>query len=268
MKKRIFYTKNALKSFRFISLFCAIFLLTIEIWSFYNGALLSFKQGLQIDFHVIMGHCLNLLSTILFLVFFFFPQKFGLTAVIAFCYSFIIILYEPENYMGILMYFLGIAILFTRGFMNEYRKVKLTILSSVLLCLILTQLRFGLDQFLNYFLTELGGLLILFLFTYLIQTYYSNKLIYEDKKLNIASYPELNERDCLILQKIQQKIKYEIIAKEINIDIGTLKNRLHFVFNTMDTGDKRGFLSYYEDWELYYDLEKAQSEIQSKKISK
>ncbi len=75
----------------------------------------------------------------------------------------------------------------------------------------------------------------------------------EDKKLNLASYYKLTERDCRILQKIQNGEKYSIIAKEVNITEGSLKNRLHFVFSTMETGDKQGFLSYYDDYELYFD---------------
>ena len=84
--------------------------------------------------------------------------------------------------------------------------------------------------------------------------YYVNTIVLEEKKLNLALYPKLTERDCRILQKIQRGEKYVFIAKEEGLTEGSLKNRLHIVFDTLETGDKQGFLTYYSDWELYYEF--------------
>ena len=59
-------------------------------------------------------------------------MKFGITSLISFCYSAMIIPFEQENYMGIMMYFLGVALLFVRGLMKKHTKVKL-IIRTVLL---------------------------------------------------------------------------------------------------------------------------------------
>lgn len=181
-----------------------------------------------------------------------FPQKIGGLSCVAYLYAFSIIPAEPENYMGLLMYFLGTSLLIARGHLKKNRKKKLIILGLILILLCLTHLRFGFRIFINYFLGTTGGILVISLYTFFMNAYYANTLVYEEKKLNIANYPKLTERDCRILQKIQKGEKYSVIAKDENITEGSLKNRLHFVFDTMETGDKQGFLSYYDDWKLYY----------------
>lgn len=42
------------------------------------------------------------------------------------------------------------------------------------------------------------------LYTFFIYSYIQRILVQQDKKLNIASYNRLNERDCTILKRIQK----------------------------------------------------------------
>lgn len=140
--------------------------------------------------------------------------------------------------------------------MEKHKTIKILIIGIFLLCLILSYFRFGLKKFFNYFLYNFGGILILLLLVFTIYAYYSNTIICKDKKLYLESYPELNKRDFEILKKIQQGEKYTAIARELHITSGTLKNRLHFIFSILETGDKQGFLSCYSDWELCYSNEK------------
>lgn len=86
-----------------------------------------------------------------------------------------------------------------------------------------------------------------------IMCYYLNTVYYEYKKLNIALYQGLNERDCRILKSIQQGQKYYVIAKDLNISLGHLKNRLHFIFTTIQCGDKQGFMSFYDDYDIIFE---------------
>ena len=38
---------------------------------------------------------------------------------------------------------------------------------------------------------------------------------------------------------------------------GSLKNRLHLVFTILKVTDRQGFMTFYEDYELFYDSETA-----------
>lgn len=252
MRYKVVYTKFALRFFRIISLCCSLFLLSTEIWGIYKGALRSILTAEKIDYDLLFNLLFNGIVTIFFVLLIFWPQKFGLLAVIALIYSVSIIPFEPRNYMGILMFFLGTVLLFVRGFFKKHKKTKLIIFSIFLLSLFIAQVRFGFYNFINYLITDIGVLLVIGLITFFLYAYFTNTLVSEDKKLNIALFKNLNERDCRILKRIQTGEKYSTIAKEENITEGTLKNRLHFVFETLETGDKRGFLSLYEDWKLFY----------------
>lgn len=250
MKRKLFYTKYALRCFRIISILCAIFLLVIEILN-----LIYPIKNKYISPQNFLTDVTNILAFSFFVVTIIFPHKFAILSFVAYFYSFTIIPLEPENYMGILMFFLGTALLFARGLLKKHKKFKMVILGIVLTTLCFSHLRFGLNNFINYFVNTVGGVLVISLYSFLMKAYYLNTFVYEDKRLNIASFPKLTERDCRILQRIQKGEKYSTIAKDENITEGSLKNRLHFVFITMETGDKQGFLSYYDDWNLYYALQ-------------
>ena len=126
-------------------------------------------------------------------------------------------------------------------------------LSLILLLTISSHIRFGIHHFITFFFTILGWLLLLGLLIFFLQTYFTNSFIYENKKLNIAKYKNLNERDYRILKRIQKNEKYFSIANEEGLSQGYLKNRLHLIFSTIECGDKRGFMSFYDDWELIFD---------------
>lgn len=254
MKHKFYYTKYALRCFRLISISCALFLIITEISHFFTGkAITNIIEKQPTDFYELMFRIFNFIVIVLFIVIAVFPKKIGLLSCTAFFYSFTIIPFEPRNYMGLLMYVLGISILLARGLMKNHKKTKLIILGCVYSALLLTHLRFGFHNFINYFVINAGGILVLALAIFFFHGYYLNTIMFEGKKLNLALYPKLNERDCRILQGIQKREKYSVIANNEGITEGTLKNRLHEVYNILECGDKQGFLSYYEDWELLFD---------------
>ena len=255
MKNRIIYTKYALKCFRITSIICALLLLAVLIRNILFTILPQLKENIPFSSVFIIEQLFNFIAFILFIFIIIFPQKFGLTSLIAFIYSFFIIVFEPENYMGLMMYFLGIITLLARGIIKRMTKKNAVLILTILFLLISTRLRFGIQFFLKTSLTEIGGLFVLTLFSFLMYAYIQRIIIIDDKKLYLSSYPKLTKRDFKILKKIQQGIKYSAIAKEFNLTEGALKNRLHFVFNTLEVGDRQGFLSIYEDYELIWPLE-------------
>ncbi len=262
MKIKTFYTKYALKYFRIISIICVLFLIVTEISEL--PKLLPLHEK---DYYYLFTRLVNFIAIVFFIFVVILPQKIENLSIITYIYSLAIIPFEPENYMGILMFFLGTSLLQARGFLKKQRKLKILCLYIVLLGLNLTHLRFGIYNFIDFFIKTIGCILVLLLYTFFIHGYSTNLLTYEDKKLNLASYPKLTERDCRILQRIQKGEKYSVIARDENITEGSLKNRLHFVFSTMEVGDKQGFLSYYDDYELFFESEdvklpESQEELQ------
>lgn len=262
MKKKLLYTKKTLYFFRILSLICALLLICAEVWSLSRGVLFELRNGHSIGLYHSLSHCISLLSIIFFVLTFFLPQKFGFTSIIAYAYGFLITFFEPDNYMGFMMFYLGTAILFARGFMQNHKKIKVSLLLFFLLIFVSGQVRFGFHVFLKLFLENSGGILVLSLLVFFVRAYCLNNLMYEDKRLNLACYPKLTERDCKILKMIQQGEKYSVIAKQHCLSHGSLKNRLHEVFDILETGDKQGFLSYYSDWELCYNLETVKEDLE------
>ena len=161
MRRKVFYTKFALRCFRFISLLCALLLFITECNLFYKNS-----QNVNKNWYEILTDVINITSLIFFIFTSIFPQRFAGLSLIAFIYACFIIPFEPNNYMGFLMYFLGTSLLLARGLLKKHRQVKLSFLVLILFILCLTRLRFGFSVFLNYFINSLGGILVLCLYTF------------------------------------------------------------------------------------------------------
>lgn len=132
MKTKVIYTKFALKSFKIISFCCAILLLFSISHKIIIDRLPLIQTSEKLSLYNLFYIIYNIIVFLLCIFLFFFPQKFGITSLIAFIYAFTNIPFEQENYMGIMMYFLGVALLFVRGLMKKHTKVKL-IIRTVLL---------------------------------------------------------------------------------------------------------------------------------------
>lgn len=63
--------------------------------------------------------------------------------------------------------------------------------------------------------------------------------------MDLSQFPELTDRDKLWIHKVQSDAKYETIAKESNVSLGTMKNRMHQIFKIIDVPDRISFLSVY-----------------------
>ena len=50
--------------------------------------------------------------------------------------------------------------------------------------------------------------------------------------------------------------KYTAISVDYKMAIGSVKNRLKFIFSTLGVGDKQGFLSLYKGFKICYGEEK------------
>lgn len=256
MNKKCLYTGHALKYFRIIAVVCFVILLPVTIYRIFQ---LSPSHGNTADLAHQLNIIVNVVSLVSLSLIMISPRKFDFASILAFCYSVFLIVFKPANNTGIMMFFLGTAFLLARGIIRKHLKIWLLMLTFILTALITTKLRFGLYPFLQYLKNDIGTIAALSFLTFFIRSYERNNIVSDNKVLNIALYKDLTQRDCQTLKMIQQDLKYKAIAEEENITEGTLKNRLHFIFNTLETDDKQGFLSLYGDYEIVFQISAGDS---------
>lgn len=195
----------------------------------------------------------NVICSFTFIVLIFKPQKFEYISIMSFLYTIQIIVLEDNsnNIMGLFMYLLGISSFLIRGFFKKNRKLKY-ILSAILYLLLCTaKLRFGYYIFIHYLIQTLGFSLVFAITLFFILEYFNQQVKKVDNQntqqniLDLSQFPELTDRDKLWIHKVQSDAKYETIAKESNVSLGTMKNRMHQIFKIIDVPDRISFLSVY-----------------------
>lgn len=246
MKVKPYYSSKTKRIFRLISISAIVILLLATIHGVISNGFSNKKD--------VFWFVLNCVNICLFCILFILPTKIEILALIAFSYSVVILISEPRNPMGEMMYYLAIMFLYARGFYVRHKKVKNVITIIVFVCLILTEIRFGFDVFLRAIIEIFGFSLILGIIVFFSNTYFSN--LFETKldmhKLYLQKYPELKPRDAIWLTKILNGEKYDSIAAEENLSSGTVKNRLKYIFEILEVGDRRGFLARYFGYEIFY----------------
>lgn len=250
MKKRPFYSQQTLLVFRLFAIIAII---------------ISFSSNLirlnTIDFNSLLKNqyelftfIINIIAIFLFLIVAIFPTKIGICSIIAFLYSIIIFLFEPHSNMSIVMYFIAAASFCARRKLKEKRKLRNIIIGIIYLLLILSEIRFKDENIAFIFLEKAAFTFGLLVFTFFARAYITN--MFEDETsdhiLDIKEYQKLNKRDAIWLSDILKKKKYEAIAIESNVTLGTVKNRFKVIFNELCVGDKQGFLNAYSDYEIHY----------------
>lgn len=194
-------------------------------------------------------------SFIIFIILVFIPEAFSLFAHIAFLYSLKIIAVETvaENPIGLLLYLLGIACLLYRGLYKTKRTFKVVLSIVLYFILLCFSLRFGLLCFINSLVITLGyGL------TFLATVFFTVnflKIIHVKKTARIwdlSKYPDLTTRDKEWLKEILEEKKYEEIARDSGVTVGTLKNRMHQIFTIVGIPDRISLLATYGGYEVVF----------------
>lgn len=197
---------------------------------------------------------INCITIILFIMIMIFPTKLGLLSLIPFLYGVFILIFEPLNNIGILMFCLSIITLYARGFFNKHKRTKNIIIVCIFLCLIFSETRFGRKIFLNCFIEKMAYFFVLFLCLFFFQVYTFD--LFETKNsantLDIKKFPELKKRDAEWLVEILNGEKYEALSINYHMSLGSVKNRLKVIFCEIGVGDKQGFLNKYSDYIICY----------------
>ncbi|MCQ2583583.1 MAG: hypothetical protein MJ160_06725 [Treponema sp.] len=204
--------------------------------------------------HEYFTFILNCLTIFLFIGVIIFPTKLGLLSLIPFLYGSLILIFEPRNNMGILMFGLSMLTLYARGFFNKNRKIKNGIMCGIFLCLTLSEIRFGIDVFFNFFVEKIAYSFILLLCLFFFNVYIFDLFETKSKKnkLDIQKFSELKKRDAEWLVEILSGEKYEALAIKYHMSLGSVKNRLKVIFDEIGVGDKQGFVNKYSDYEICY----------------
>ena len=190
-----------------------------------------------------------------FIILLFVPQHISIFALISFMYSFKIILVDTlaELPLGQLLYFLGLSCLLFLGFFKTKRAFK--IITSILLNIVLIgfSARYGVLVCINSYIASFGYSLVFLVTLFFTTNFFRNIHIQKTARIwNLAQYPELTQRDKEWLKQILDEKKYEEIANESGITVGTLKNRMHQIFSIVGIEDRISLLATYGGYEVRF----------------
>lgn len=250
MKRTNSYSKEMQAT---IKIFSLIGLIILVISNINRVNIYSFKQLIAVKYEFIT-FLVNCISIVLFLFVIIYPLKLGILSSISLLYGIMILVFEPMNNIGILMYGLSIMILYARGMFNKRKKVKEIIAFAFFVALILSELRFGKEIFFSCLLVKVAYSFTFFLCLFFFQAYTFDmfEAVTSNKKLDIKKFPELKKRDAEWLVEILNGIKYEYLAINYQMSLGSVKNRVKIIFDVIGVGDKQGFFNKYSDYEISY----------------
>ena len=250
MENQILYSKTFQKFIRILSFISIIILLMSvirEISLFGLGTLFS----LPVESYAFI---IKSISLILFIFVIIFPKKLGLLSFVTFLYSSLILIFEPENNIGTLVYGLSIITLYARGLLNKHKKIKEIIILIIFFSLVLSELRFGKELFFKYFIDKTAYSFVFLLIMFFSIFYLFDLFDIRNSKhiLDLKKIPELHKRDAEWLALLLEGEKYQKLAIDYKMSLGSVKNRFKEIFDILGVGDKKGFLNKYSDFKICY----------------
>ena len=257
--REINYSKSARNLIRFlcvngivVELLCIVRLFLRTGFTLQIPDINNFMGFLESDFLIAI---VDFVSLGFFIFLLFAPQHISIFALISFLYSFKIIIVDTlaANPLGQLLYFIGISCLLFLGYYKNYRiqKIAFSILFNMLL--ISFSARKGAMVCINSFIISFGYslaiLVIVFFTTNFLRLVHARKTA---RIWDLSKYPELTQRDKEWLKQILDEKRYEEIAAESGVTVGTLKNRMHQIFNVVGIDDRISLLSTYSGYEVRF----------------
>ena len=197
----------------------------------------------------------NTVCLILFFIFLFVPQHISIFALISFLYSFKIILVDTVAAypIGQLLYLMGTACLVFLGFYKSHRILKIVISISINYILIFHNIQFGIDVLINSLITAISYSLVFFVTLFFSVSFFRFLYVRKNARIwDLSQYPELTKRDKEWLRDILDEKRYEEIAADSGITVGTLKNRMHQIFNIVGIDDRISLLATYGGYEVKF----------------
>ena len=249
----ILLNKKFLLVIRIFAIVCAAFLTIVEITNQIKDFL--HDETIFVCFDSLYRTIANITVIVLSILLAIKPHKLGFLAVCSFHYAIECTVFEFHNPMGICMLFLGLSVLYFRGFFIHKPKQKSIVITVIYLLLILSELRFGIKDFFNELISKIGYILTLSIPFFLFISIINNQRRIENnspKTLNLSVYPGLVENDTALLQKVLENKQYKVIAMEVERSEGTVRNRLNKVYDILGVMDRMGFISTYMGYAIVF----------------
>ena len=239
-----FYSKQFLLFIRIVSVFFIGILLYLTSHAFYDVFSLH-------NYSCFFGLFFGPVSLVILVFVMFNPEKLALFVPSLLFFSISNSIGNSNPAFQIVFMELAALLLWVRGFFKTHKTLK--ILALVLIYVV--PLLFGLRSGWKFFAAQLFDIVQIILITFCIVF-----ILYEymwaqtatDKVLNLADYAETTKRDAEWLTLVQQGVKYEAIAIDFELTLGTVQNRLNKLYHLLETGDRIGFLSIYANAKIVY----------------
>lgn len=197
----------------------------------------------------------NTICLIFFIIFLFLPQHFIIFAIISFLYSFKIMIIDTvaEYPIGQLLYLMGIACLVFLGLFRTHRLLKIILSFLFNYIAIGHSIRFGVDVLIDSIVSAIAYSLVFLVTLFFAASFF--RFLYTAKHARVwdlSQYPGLTTRDKEWLKQILEERRYEEIATASGVTVGTLKNRMHQIFNIVGIEDRISLLATYGGYEVKF----------------
>lgn len=207
---------------------------------------------------------MNGLSMTLFVIAYFSPRRVEVLAFISFMYTVTCVLEKDAmNVMGLFMYFLTISVFIYRGFYLTKKPLKITLTVLLIFGLYATKLRFGLDNFINAMFQFAGYSLVYACSLIFLANYQKKKYsqYFQSRILDLSDYDEnqLSSMDKEWLELALTNEKYDSIARKYGYSEGHVKNRMRYIFATLDVIDRIDLFSKYAGCKVIKNKEELQN---------
>jgi len=257
--RTIVYSKSSRNLIRFlcingivVELLCIVRLFLRTDFTLEIPEIKSFISFLESD---LLTAIVDSISLAFFIALLFVPQHISIFALIAFLYSFkIIIVYTlAANPIGQLLYFMGISCLLFLGYYKTHRILKIAISIIFNMTLISFSARFGAIVCINSYIVSCGYSLALLVTVFFTTNFLHLVHVKKTARIwDLSKYTELTQRDKEWLKQILEERKYEEIASDSGVTVGTLKNRMHQIFNIVGIEDRISLLATYSGYEVKF----------------
>lgn len=176
----------------------------------------------------------------------FMPTNFFLFGIICIIHYVTILIDQPENNMGLLIFITGILVLALTGFFRKKGKIKTVFFALIFQISIFSEIRFGSYNFIFSIFSKIHFFFIMILILLFAFRLSLDKLIFtSDKILDLSAFPDLTIRDTEWIELILKETKYETIARKYNLSEGTVKNNFARIFKILNVSDRIHFMSVY-----------------------
>ena len=170
------------------------------------------------------------------------PERLEFLSLVSFLYCILMLYSHPSNIFSVIMFSIGLITLQIRGFFRKKKILKLSVLGSLFILCLCSELRFGFSVFINSFLDILASSFLMVVIFIFVQRYI--KLITPYKLIpvcNFSDYDELTEQDKEIIRLLKEGQKYDWIAGHLGMATPTLKKKVRKIFEILDVPDLTGF---------------------------